>query len=125
MANPFVHIELNSQDVGKARAFYAGLFGWELNDMDMGDAGKYTTIGVGEGGTGGGMMQHPMPGAPSVWVPYVLVDDLGAATEKAASLGGTVLRGVTPVANMGSFSIIQDPTGAVFGLWETATPPST
>jgi uncharacterized protein len=120
MANPFVHIELNSNDVGKARPFYAGLFGWELKDMDMGPGmGTYTTIGVGDDGTGGGMMQHPMPGEPSVWVPYVLVDDLAASTEKARSLGGTVIRDVTPVAEMGSFSLIQDPTGAVFGLWET------
>ena len=119
MANPFVHIELNSNDVAKARPFYAALFGWELNDMDMGPMGTYTTIGVGGDGTGGGMMQHPMPGAPSVWVPYVLVDDLGASTEKARSLGGTVIQENIPVAEMGTFSIVQDPTGAVFGLWET------
>ena len=120
MANPFVHVELNSNDVAKARPFYAQLFGWELKDMDMGPMGTYTTIGVGESGTGGGMMQHPMPGAPSVWVPYVLVDDLAASTEKARSLGGTVLQASIPVAGMGTFSIVQDPTGAVFGLWETA-----
>lgn len=119
MANPFVHVELNSNDIGKARPFYAGLFGWELNDMDMGEGmGTYTTIGVGESGTGGGMMAHPMPGEPSVWVPYVLVDDLRASTDKARDLGGTVIRDVTPVAQMGSFSIIQDPAGAVFGLWQ-------
>jgi hypothetical protein len=120
MANPFVHIELNSNDVGKARPFYAALFGWELNDMDMGPMGTYTTIGVGDDGTGGGMIQHPMPGAPSVWIPYVSVDDLAASTEKARSLGGTVIRDITPVAEMGSFSLIQDPSGAVFGLWQTA-----
>jgi len=119
MANPFVHIELNSNDIAKARPFYAGLFGWELNDMDMGPMGTYTTIGVGEDGTGGGMMQHPMPGAPSVWVPYVLVDDLAASTEKARSLGGTIIQENIPVAEMGTFSLVQDPTGAVFGLWET------
>jgi predicted enzyme related to lactoylglutathione lyase len=121
MANPFVHIELNSNDVGKARAFYDELFGWDLKDVDMGgDFGIYTTIGVGDDGTGGGMMQHPMPGEPSVWIPYVLVDDLQASTEKAKSLGGTVIRGMVPVAGMGSFSLIQDPTGAVLGLWKTA-----
>jgi hypothetical protein len=121
MANPFVHCELNSSDIGKARPFYAALFGWELNDMDMGPAmGTYTTIGVGDDGTGGGMMQHPMPGAPSVWIPYVLVDDLAASTQKAQSLGGTLIRDITPVAEMGSFSLIQDPSGAVFGMWKTA-----
>jgi predicted enzyme related to lactoylglutathione lyase len=120
MANPFVHVELNSNDISKARPFYAQLFGWELNDMDMGPMGTYTTIGVGDDGTGGGMMQHPVPGSPSVWVPYVLVDDLAASTEKARSLGGTVLQALVPVAEMGTFSIVQDPSGAVFGLWQTA-----
>ncbi|HTD36944.1 MAG TPA: VOC family protein [Candidatus Limnocylindrales bacterium] len=119
MANPFVHIELNSNDIAKARPFYAGLFGWELNDMDMGPMGTYTTIGVGEDGTGGGMMQHPVPDAESVWVPYVLVDDLAASTEKARSLGGTVVQAMVPVAEMGTFSLVKDPSGAIFGLWET------
>ncbi|MEZ5648761.1 MAG: hypothetical protein R3E60_07530 [Alphaproteobacteria bacterium] len=36
---------------------------------------------------GAGMMKNPIPGAPSMWVPYVLVDDLKAATAKAQSLG--------------------------------------
>lgn len=120
MANPFVHIELNTSDVGKAKAFYGGLFEWKLEDMDMGPGGTYVMIGVGDGGTGGGIMQHPMPGAPSVWIPYADVDDVAAATERARSLGGTVIRDVTEIPGMGSFSIIQDPTGAVFGLWTSA-----
>jgi uncharacterized protein len=64
------------------------------------------------------MMQHPMPGAPSTWLAYVNVDDITAATEKAKSLGATVLREVTAIPNAGSFSIIVDPTGAMLGLWE-------
>ena len=119
MANPFVHIELNSNDVGKARPFYAGLFAWELEDMDMGPMGAYTTIGVGDDGTGGGMMQHPMPGAPSYgFRTWALT--IWRHRPKARSLGGTVIRDVTPIPGMGSFSLIQDPTGAVFGLWESA-----
>jgi predicted enzyme related to lactoylglutathione lyase len=30
MANPFVHVELNTTDVDKAKAFYRGLFDWKL-----------------------------------------------------------------------------------------------
>ncbi len=54
MPNPFVHLELNSTDVDKSKAFYGGLFDWELQDIPMGDM-TYTTIRVGKG-TGGGMM---------------------------------------------------------------------
>jgi predicted enzyme related to lactoylglutathione lyase len=117
MANPFVHVELNTQDVGKAKEFYGSLFDWKLEDVPMGAMGNYTTIGVG-GGTAGGIMQHPMPGQPSFWLAYVNVDDIAASTEKAKSLGATIIRDVMPVAEMGWLSIIIDPTGAVLGLWQ-------
>jgi uncharacterized protein len=117
MANPFVHVELSTTDIGKAKSFYQALFTWKLEDMDMGGDVAYTMIGVGEG-TGGGMMKHPVPGAPSFWLPYVLVDDISAATAKAKGLGATVMRDVTEVPEAGSFSIITDPTGAALGLWQ-------
>jgi predicted enzyme related to lactoylglutathione lyase len=117
MGNPFVHVELVSTDVKKAKSFYGSLFDWKLEDTDMGGGMTYTMIKVGEG-TGGGMMQHPMPGQPSAWVPYTLVGDVTAATAKAKSLGATIIRDVGEVPNAGSFSIIQDPTGAVLGLWQ-------
>jgi predicted enzyme related to lactoylglutathione lyase len=78
----------------------------------------YTMIKVGEG-TGGGLMKNPMPGAPSSWVPYVLVDDVRAATAKAKSLGATLMKDVSEVPGMGWFSIITDPTGAILGFWES------
>ena len=82
MANPFVHVELATTDVDEAKSFYRSLFDWKLNDMDMGGGMTYTLIEVGEG-TGGGIMQHPMPGQPSTWLAYVGVDDIRAATDKA------------------------------------------
>jgi uncharacterized protein len=119
MGNPFVHIELMSTDVGKAKAFYGKLLDWKLEDMPMPDNTTYTMINVGEG-TGGGMMKNPIPGAPSMWMPYVLVDDLKAATAKARSLGGTVMREGIEVPGMGAFSIVTDPAGAMIGLWQSA-----
>jgi predicted enzyme related to lactoylglutathione lyase len=116
MGNPFVHVELASTDVAKAKTFYGKLFDWKLEDMPMGEA-TYTMINVGEG-TGGGMMKNPMPGAPSMWLAYVLVDDVRAATSKAKSLGASVMKDVTEVMGAGTFSIITDPTGAMLGLWQ-------
>jgi uncharacterized protein len=117
MANPFVHVELATTDIDKAKTFYRSLFSWQLQDMDMGGGVSYTMINVGEG-TGGGMMKHPVPGAPSAWLAYALVDDVRAATAKAQSLGAKVMRDVTEVPTAGSFSIIIDPTGAALGLWQ-------
>lgn len=116
MANPFVHVELSTTDMAKAKDFYGKLFNWKLEDMPI-DGMTYTTIGVGEG-TGGGMMKQMMPGAPSMWMAYVNVDDVEVATKKAESLGAAVIKDKTQVKDMGWFSIVTDPTGAMLGLWQ-------
>jgi len=114
MANPFVHIELVSKDVDKSKKFYSNMFDWKLEDIPGMD---YTIINVGEG-TGGGMMKKPRPDIPDHWLPYILVDDVKASTKKAESLGGTIVKDVTEVPDMGWFSVIIDPTGGAFGLWQ-------
>ena len=114
MANSFVHVELNTTDLGKAKEFYGKLFDWTLEDVPNMD---YTIIKVGEG-TGGGMMKHPVPGAPSAWLAYVMVDDINVATAKAKSLGATVMKDVTEIPGIGWFSVIIDPTGAALALFK-------
>jgi predicted enzyme related to lactoylglutathione lyase len=116
MANPFVHVELATTDVGKAKTFYGKLFDWKLEDVPMGN-GTYTMIKAGEG-PGGGLMKSPKRGAPSMWLAYILVDDVKAATAKARSLGATIVNEVTEVMGIGWHSIIVDPTGAPLGLWQ-------
>ncbi len=117
MGNPFVHVELHTQDPQKAKKFYKALFDWTFEDVPGMD---YTIIKVGEG-TGGGMMKSPMPDALPQWVPYVLVSDVAASTKKAKSLGATVLVDVTEIPNAGSFSMFLDPTGAAFALFQPKT----
>lgn len=116
MSNPFVHVELNTTDLDQAKAFYGKLFDWTLEDTPM-PGGTYTLIKVGQG-TGGGMMKHPMPGAPSMWLAYVAVDDIHASTEKVKALGGKVIVEVQEIPNVGWFSVIMDPTGAALALFK-------
>ena len=117
MGNPFVHIELATDDVAKAKEFYNGLFDWGLEDVPMGPDMTYTMVNVGEG-VGGGMMKNPAPGVPSHWLAYANVDDVAASTAKAKELGANVLMDKTEVPGHGWFSVIQDPTGAAIGLWQ-------
>jgi hypothetical protein len=118
MGNPFCHVELNTTNLPKAKAFYAKLFDWKLKDMPMGTPDdEYTIIKVGKG-VGGGMMKQMIPGAGSAWMPYVLVKDIDVATKKAKRLRAKIMKGVTEVEGMGWLSIIVDPTGAILGLWE-------
>jgi predicted enzyme related to lactoylglutathione lyase len=116
MGNPFVHIELTTNDVDKAKKFYSGLFDWKLTDVPMPTGDTYTMIDVG-GGTGGGMFK--MPGVPPFWLAYVNVADVEESTQKAEKLGAKVHKGKTEVSGMGWFSILADPTGAVFALWQS------
>ena len=117
MANPFVHVELNTTDVDRAKAFYGKLFDWSLEDIPMGPM-TYTMIKVKEG-TGGGIMKQLIPGASSAWLPYVDVPDIKRATQEAKTLGASIMKDVTEVMNMGWLSIIVDPTGAMLGLWQS------
>ncbi|MDE1969626.1 MAG: VOC family protein [Alphaproteobacteria bacterium] len=117
MSNAFVHVELATTDLNKAKTFYTSLFDWQLEDMPVGGGETYTMIRVGDG-TGGGMMKHPMPGAASAWLPYVLVADIKAATAKAKALGATIKRDVTEVPDAGYLSIVADPMGATLGMWQ-------
>jgi predicted enzyme related to lactoylglutathione lyase len=119
MPNGFVHIELNTPDPTKAKAFYSKLFEWQLEDMPGPPVpeGQYTMIKTGAA-TGGGIMKQ-IPGGPLGWLAYVEVGDVRAATQRASSLGGKIMKDVTEVPGMGWFSFIQDPTGAVLGLWQS------
>jgi uncharacterized protein len=117
MANPFVHVELHTNDLSKAKAFYSKLFGWKLKDESMPGGGTYTMVDVGEG-VGGGMMTAMPPGSPPRWQAYVGVDDVAASTRKAKELGAKIMMEKTEVGDYGFMSVIVDPTGATIALWE-------
>jgi predicted enzyme related to lactoylglutathione lyase len=121
MANPFVHVELHTNDLAKAKTFYSKLFGWKLKDMPMPGGDSYTMIEVGEG-TGGGMMKAQPPGSPPRWQAYVGVEDVAASTRKAKELGAKVMMDKTEVGDFGFMSVIVDPTGAAIALWQAKQP---
>jgi hypothetical protein len=115
MANPFVHLELNTPDLSKAKSFYGEMFGWEFEDMDMGPAGIYSTFKP-SGGPGGGMMA--MPGGNQGWLAYVGVEEIHAATEKAKNLGAKIIIDSQEIPYVGWFSMLTDPTGCAVALFQ-------
>ncbi len=121
MPNPFAHIELNTDDVKKAKKFYQSLFAWKLGDLPA--MGGYTMIDV-SGGTGGGMTKKPMPEAPTAWLPYVQVDDVKATMAKAVKAGARATLEYQEIGDMGAIGIFIDPAGAALGLWEMKAPPA-
>jgi predicted enzyme related to lactoylglutathione lyase len=118
MGQPVVHFEVVGTDGEKLRAYYAEMFGWEIdadNPMNYGTIqreGNTTDDGV---GIGGGVGQGPEGYTGHVTF-YVQVPDVEAALKQAEDLGGSRVMGpdqVTPEIEIGLFN---DPQGNVVGL---------
>ncbi|MBD3221889.1 hypothetical protein GF314_11670 [bacterium] len=115
--------ELLTTDVARCEPFYREIFGWRVTSDEMPDFGEYWLFHRGEK-MESGMMPLPeqasQAGAPSHWLPYVAVDDLTGAVEKAAARGAQVHCQPTDIPDMGTFAVIADPQGAVISLWKHA-----
>ena len=119
MGNPFVYVQLQAQNLEKAKMFYGQLFDWKYDESQT-PAGPYVEIQVGEG-TAGGIVAHRDTTKPSQWVPYIVVTNINEFTDKARALGATVLQGPLQLPDESWFSLIVDPTGATFGLHQRAS----
>jgi predicted enzyme related to lactoylglutathione lyase len=110
---------LHSQNA--AKGFYAELFGWTANDIPMGPGSVYSMMQL--GGKDAAAIAPIQPeeakqGMPPHWRLYIAVDSADAAVAKAKELGGQILAGPFDVFSSGRMAFVQDPTGAVFGLWQ-------
>src|SRR3954470_13125770 len=85
--------ELMTRDAAKVRPFYAGLFGWTYEDVQMGQGGAYTLIQLGGKQIGGMWQMSPDHKGTSLWMSYVSVPDVDAVARTAVRLGGKVVRG--------------------------------
>jgi predicted enzyme related to lactoylglutathione lyase len=113
MADPFVWFDLRSTDPGASGSFYQELLGWDVAEVSVGDDSvpmvggeqPWASIVADQGGE--------RPG----WFPYLQVEDLAAATERARRLGAAVLQ---PPAQgpAGTSTPIREPGGAVVALFQ-------
>jgi hypothetical protein len=115
MSNPFAYAELHTTDRDRSIEFYRRLFDWKVKTSDS-PVGPYTELEPGEGFPGG--LMSAQDGGPSRWVVYMKVDDVKAATTRAAELGAKIYATAVLVPDAGWFSLCADPAGATFGLWE-------
>lgn len=124
MAGGVVHFEIPADDEGRARDFYTSAFGWKfqvLPEMEyslamttpMDEAGRPAV----SGSINGGLFRRGELTAPVVTVD---VDDIDAALEKIAALGGSVFRAKMEVPGMGWNAYFKDSEGNIVGLWQNA-----
>lgn len=115
--NPVTWFEIHTADPERARRFYGDAFGWTFQS----DMPGYDMIGMGESAPIGGGIAAAQPGAPTMTVFNVQVDDVARACDAVEQAGGTVA--VPPQSTPAGlqFAYVADPDGSVFGVW---TPPA-
>lgn len=109
--------DLMTSDIAAARRFYAEVLGWEMQ-VGGPETGGYT-MGILQGEPVAGIGQlAPGQAVPPSWTVYFGVDDVDVTSDAVAAAGGAVLHPPMNVLDVGRMAICQDPTGAVFGLWQ-------
>lgn len=115
-------VDLATPDTPASKGFYGELFGWTYDDQPTDVPGMdYTMARKGEHAAAGMMPlteEMSSSGMPPVWNSYVSVSDIDAAVAKVEPAGGTVVRPVMDVMDVGRMAVINDPTGATLCLWE-------
>jgi len=106
--------ELTTQDEKTALAFYEKVFGFDHDEMAMPDAVYFVLKASGKGRAG--LMKAPHASVPTMWTPYVRVDDADATASRARELGATVVVPPSDIPEVGRFAVVADPQGAAFAV---------
>jgi uncharacterized protein len=122
----FCWVELATTDQNGAKAFYSSLFGWTVDDNPMGPDDFYTIFKLSGKETAAAYSirkEQRAQGVPPHWMIYISVENADQSVARAAQAGGTVLSPAFDVMDSGRMAVIQDPTGAIFSLWEPKRSP--
>jgi predicted enzyme related to lactoylglutathione lyase len=111
---PVVHLELHTPEAPSASAFYARLLGWRPERVRTA-CGSYLALGLGDDEVGGGIVECPTERA--LWLPYVEVDRIDEATDRARRLGASVRLGPRE-GPAGWRSVVSTPAAGEIALWQ-------
>lgn len=120
-AGDFCWLELATSDQAASKKFYTSLFGWTITEFPMGPNESYTIFSLQGRNTSAAytlrkdQRDHHVP---PHWMLYIAAENADASQAKAAQLGATVLAPAFDVMDLGRMAVIQDPTGAIFSLWQ-------
>ncbi|MDQ3383673.1 MAG: VOC family protein, partial [Actinomycetota bacterium] len=113
-------VDISVTDPEASRTFYSSVLGWEFTDPDAEQFGGYFQAVVqGEAVAG---MAPPMEGMdepPHAWVTYLAVDDLETDARRIGEAGAQVIFPPMELESLGSMAMFVDPTGAMFGVWQS------
>jgi predicted enzyme related to lactoylglutathione lyase len=114
--------ELATTDQKGAVAFYRALFGWDLKETPIGPTEMYSMFQMRDKEVAAAYTMRPderQGGAPPHWNSYVTVANVDESAKKAQQLGAKVLAPPFDVMDAGRMAVLQDPTGAIFQIWQS------
>lgn len=117
----FSWVELVTTDQKAGVAFYRALFGWEVNEQPIGPNEVYSMFQMrGKDVAAASSMQpeERKSTVPPHWNLYVTVANVNEIVKQAEGLGAKVFAPPFDVMDVGRMAVLQDPTGAVFQVWE-------
>src|ERR1700722_6295554 len=118
----FSWVELATNDQAAAKQFYGSLLGWDPVDYPMGPENFYTMFKIdGKDAAACFTLASHESSVPPHWQLYVSVESADDAAARVLTLGGKIIEGPFDVQTFGRMAVIQDPTGAIFAVWQPKT----
>jgi uncharacterized protein len=107
-------------DPDRAAAFYAGLLGWESEDlMGLDHPASYHMCRLRGRKVAGIVSQHGAPAPPAaVWSTHIWVEDTDDTVGRVERAGGSVVGPAFDSPAGGRMAVLADPAGAVFCVWQ-------
>jgi uncharacterized protein len=113
--------ELHTREPERMAAFYAELFGWEMEAQTEDGTLAYVVIRNAGNSNGGIMpMAEQQDDAPPFWIPYFTALSCDGAVAKARERGGDLAAGPMDLG-AGRIAVLADPQGAAFAIFEGET----
>jgi predicted enzyme related to lactoylglutathione lyase len=119
VANKPAWIDLASSDPASSRAFYAKVFGWDIEVNPDPQYGGYALAKI-DGNDVAGIAATQSPEQPTAWSVYIGTQDAEQLGQRVQAAGGTVVAPAFDVGDQGKMAVFQDPSGAFISGWQTA-----
>ena len=114
--------QCQTPDPARAAEFYQAVFGYEIDEIDLGGEQPFRVLQVAGRGIGG-VREPASEGVPPHWSATFAVADVDETVSRARELGGTVLMEPLDLPDIGRLAVLQDPAGAVFQVMASAGEP--
>ena len=114
-------IDQVSNHTPAVRDFYERVTNWKAEPVSMGDYDDYNMTVDGEPKAGVCHKSGGNADIPIGWMIYINVPDLDASRAACEANGGKLVTDIKSAGSMGRYCFIEDPGGAVCGLFEPST----